>query len=392
MSSVVLTKEDEGGLEKKMKLKIGVSCYPTFGGSGVVATELGMKMAARGHEVHFITYDVPSRLQNFSENIYYHNVDVMPYPLFTYPPYSVALANKIAEVARNSHLDILHAHYAMPHAISAYLARQMIDPWCLKIVTTLHGTDITLVGKDPSYLPITRFSIDKSDAVTAVSDWLRRETINTFHVKKPVDVIYNFIDPRRFRPEPNEELRKRLAPEGQKIMMHISNFRAVKRTADLLDIYLFARRHGKVKLILVGDGPDRPKLEIRCRELGICDDTVFLGNHSGIEGLLPVADVLLLPSQSESFGLAALEAMSCGVPVVSSNAGGLPEVVEHGVNGYMFDVGDTGAMGEAAAEIMFDEGKRKNMGAAARRTAEERFHIEAIADQYEELYKNLILS
>jgi N-acetyl-alpha-D-glucosaminyl L-malate synthase BshA len=372
-----------------MKLKIGISCYPTFGGSGVVATELGMKLAERGHEVHFITYDVPSRLQHFRDNIYFHNVDVMPYPLFTYPPYSVALANKIAEVARFANLDIIHAHYAMPHAISAYLARQMLLPWCLKIVTTLHGTDITLVGKDPSYLPITRFSIDQSDAITAVSSWLRKETIKTFHASSNIEVIHNFIDHQRFRPEPNEDLRKRLAPHGQKIMMHISNFRPVKRTWDLIDIYMFARRSGKIKLILVGDGPDRNKLEIKCRELGICEDIAFLGNHSAIEELLPVADVFLLPSGNESFGLAALEAMSCGVPVVASDVGGIPEVVTHGVNGYLFEVGDTGGMGEAAADIMFDPEKRKSMGVAARKTAVEKFDIDRITDQYEAIYRRL---
>lgn len=376
-----------------MRLKIGVSCYPTFGGSGVVATELGMAMAERGHEVHFITYEAPARLQHFRENIFFHSVDVMPYPLFTYPPYSIALANKIAEVARYAHLDILHAHYAVPHATSAYLARQMLSPWCLKIVTTLHGTDITLVGRDPSYMPVTRFSIEQSDAITAVSSWLRRETLKTFHVRKPVEVIYNFVDPDRFKPERNEALRQRLAPRGQKIMMHVSNFRPVKRPQDLIDIYTFARRSaGQVMLILVGDGPERPKLEQKCREMGICNDVIFLGNYAAIEELLPCADVLLLPSESESFGLAALEAMSCGVPVVASNAGGLPELITHGVDGYLFDIGDTGAMGEAAAEIMSDEEKHKTMAAAARRTAVERFDLKTIADQYEKLYERLIFT
>lgn len=375
-----------------MNLKIGISCYPTYGGSGVVATELGMRLAERGHEIHFITYDEPQRLKRFMDNIYLHKVDVLAYPLFTYPPYSVALANKIAEVARYAHLDILHAHYAMPHAISAYLARQMIQPWCLKIVTTLHGTDITLVGKDPTFLPITRFSIDQSDALTAVSRWLRRETIKTFHVKKDVEVIYNFIDHDRFKPEEKPELRQRLAPNGEKLFMHVSNFRGVKRTPDLVDIWTIAKRHGEVKLILVGDGPERPKLEQKCREMGVCDKIVFLGNHSAIEELLPVADVFLLPSRSESFGLAALEAMSCGVPVVSSNAGGLPEVVTHGVTGYLYDVADIGAMAEAAAEIAFDDEKRAQMSKAARAVALEKFDIDVIVDQYEALYERLIFS
>lgn len=372
-----------------MSFKIGISCYPTYGGSGVVATELGKKLAQMGNEVHFITYEVPSRLGHFTENIFFHNVDVMPYPLFTYPPYSVALANKMAEVAKYADLDIIHAHYAMPHAISAYLAKQMLEPTNLKIVTTLHGTDITLVGKDPSYLPITRFSIEKSDAITAVSHWLKEETVNTFRTEKKIDVIHNFIDHKRFNTRVDTALRQRLAPEGQKILMHISNFRAVKRTEDLIDIFDVVRKKGKSKLILVGDGPDRPKLEMRCREMGVCKDIVFMGKCSAIEELLPVADVLLLPSSSESFGLAALEAMSCGVPVVASNAGGIPEVVTHGHDGYLFDIGDTDAMGEAAAEIIFNSSLRKSMGQKARQTAVKRFDVENIIQQYLNLYKNL---
>jgi N-acetyl-alpha-D-glucosaminyl L-malate synthase BshA len=375
-----------------MKLKIGISCYPTYGGSGVVATELGMKLAERGHEIHFITYDEPQRLKSFMDNIFLHKVEVLAYPLFTYPPYSVALANKIAEVARYAHLDILHAHYAMPHAISAYLAKQMLQPWCLKIITTLHGTDITLVGKDPTFMPITRFSIDQSNALTAVSKWLRMETIKTFRIKKEVDVIYNFIDHQRFKPEPNLDLRQRLAPKGEKLFMHISNFRGVKRTPDLVDIWTIAKRHGDVKLILVGDGPERPKLEQKCRQMGVCDKIAFLGNHSAIEELLPVADVFLLPSRSESFGLAALEAMSCGVPVVCSNAGGLPEVIKHGETGFLFDVGDVGAMAEAAAEIAFDDEKHSRMAKAARLDAVNRFDIDVIVDQYEALYRQMIFS
>ena len=372
-----------------MSLRIGISCYPTYGGSGVVATELGKKLARMGNEVHFITYEVPSRLRHFTENIFFHNVDVMPYPLFTYPPYSVALANKIAEVAKYANLDIIHAHYAMPHAISAYLAKQMLEPTDLKIVTTLHGTDITLVGKDPSYLPITKFSIEKSDAITAVSHWLKDETINTFRIENKINVIHNFIDHNRFSPKCDCTLRKRLAPEGQKILMHISNFRAVKRTEDLIDIFSVVRKKGKVKLILVGDGPERPKLEMRCRQISACNDIVFMGKTSAIEELLPVADTLLLPSSSESFGLAALEAMSCAVPVVASNAGGIPEVVTHGEDGYLFDIGDTDAMGEAAADIIFNDEKRYSMGIKARQTAVERFDIENIIQQYLQLYKNL---
>ena len=374
-----------------MKLNIGIVCYPTFGGSGVVATELGKHLASLGHEVHFITYDVPSRLGGgFIENIFYHNVDVAPYPLFTYPPYSVALASKMAEVARKAHLDIMHVHYAVPHATSAFLAKMMIQPWCVKIVTTLHGTDITLVGSDPSYLEVTRFSIEQSDAVTAVSSWLRRETIKNFHTKRKIEVIYNSVDPGLFRPNPRPELRKKLAPEGQGVMMHISNFRPVKRTGDLLDILAFVRARTEAKLILVGDGPDRPVVEAAARKRHMDDDVVFLGNYANIEELLPVADVLLQPSASESFGLASLEALSCGVPVVASDVGGLPEVVEHGKCGYLYEVGDAGAMAEASVEIMTDPELRKRLSTAARARAVENFDVSRIAQQYLDLYERLI--
>lgn len=375
-----------------MKLNIGISCYPTFGGSGVVATELGKHLATKGHTVHFITYDIPSRLQSFHENIYYHNVDVVPYPLFAYPPYSVALANKMAEVARNAHLDIIHAHYAVPHATSAYLARTMISPWCLKIVTTLHGTDITLVGSDPSYLPLTRFSIEQSDAVTAVSRWLRRQTIKQFHTKRPVEVIPNFIDPERFKPQPDAELRKRFSPDGEKILMHISNFRPVKRTMDLLDILVFVLARTPARLILIGDGPDRARVEAAARKRHLHHAIDFLGNNASIEKLLPCADALLQPSSGESFGLVALEALSCGVPVIATDAGGLPEVVEDGVTGRLFEVGDTGAMAEAAVEITSDARLRKQMALAGRETAIKRFHIEKISREYEIIYERLMFT
>jgi len=375
-----------------LQLNIGIVCYPTYGGSGVIATELGKHLASLGHEVHFITYDLPSRLQGFQENVYFHNVDVAPYPLFTYPPYSVALASKMAEVARNAHLDILHVHYAVPHATSAFLAKAMISPWCVKIVTTLHGTDITLVGSDPSYLPVTRFSIEQSDAVTAVSSWLRRQTIGFFHTKRRIEVIPNFVDPELFRPDTRIDLRRKFAPDGKGIMMHVSNFRPVKRTRDLLDIFAFVRARTEARLILVGDGPERPLLEASVRDRHMDDDVIFLGNCANIEELLPVADVLLVPSLSESFGLAALEAMSCGVPVVASNVGGLPEVVEHEVNGYLFDVGDVGAMAEAAVEIMTEPDLHKRLAVAARNTAVDRFHIKDVASRYVELYEKLMFT
>ncbi|HUX06500.1 MAG TPA: N-acetyl-alpha-D-glucosaminyl L-malate synthase BshA [Acidobacteriota bacterium] len=373
-----------------MHLNIGMVCYPTFGGSGVVATELGKHLATLGHEVHFITYDVPSRLQGFHENIFFHNVDVPPYPLFTYPPYSVALASKMAEVARRAHLNIMHVHYAVPHATSAFLAKTMISPWCIKIVTTLHGTDITLVGSDPSYLPMTRFSIEQSDAVTAVSRWLRWQTIKHFHTKRTIEVIPNFVDPDRFKPGAKPGLRERLSPDGRPIMMHVSNLRPVKRARDLLDILAFVRARTEARLIIVGDGPERPILEESARKRHMDDDIIFLGNYADIEELLPAADVLLLPSASESFGLVALEAMSCGVPVIASDVGGLPEVVEHGKNGYLFEVGDTGAMAEGAAEIMTDPEVHKRMSAAARSTAVERFPTDRITERYIDIYKRLL--
>lgn len=375
-----------------MQLNIGITCYPTFGGSGVVATELGKHLAARGHEVHFITYDVPSRLDGFHQNIYFHNVEVVQYPLFAYPPYSIALANKMAEVARHAHLNILHVHYAVPHATSAFLARTMISPWCIKIVTTLHGTDITLVGSDPSYLPLTRFSIEKSDAVTAVSRWLRRQTIKQFHTKRPVEVVHNFVDPDKFKPGGDANLVKRLTPDGRPVMMHISNFRPVKRTLDLLEIFTYVRLKMDARLILVGDGPDRPKLETEARKMKHCRDIVFLGNYSAVEELLPCADVLLQPSASESFGLAPLEALSCGVPVVGTDVGGLPELVEHGENGFLFEIGDTGGMAEAAINIMTDAKLKKKLSAAARAVAIKNFHVEKITRQYESIYERLMFT
>jgi len=374
-----------------MQLSIGISCYPTFGGSGVVATELGKQLAHLGHEVHFITYDVPQRLgEEFTENIYYHAVDVPRYPLFAYPPYSVALSNKMAEVARYAHLDIIHAHYAVPHATSAFLARELIKPWCVKIVTTLHGTDITLVGKDPSYLPITRFSIERSDAVTAVSSWLRRQTIRQFNIKKHIEVVPNFVDPDRFTPDRHKACEKGLS-DGRKILMHVSNFRSVKRVMDLLEIFTYVRLQADAKLILIGDGPERARLEAAVRSRSWCGDVVFLGNYSAIEDLLPCADSLLMPSASESFGLAALEAMSCAVPVICTNAGGLPELVEHGISGFCFEVGDTGAMAEAALNIIGNSELRKTMGAAARRTAVERFPTADVCARYVDIYERLIL-
>jgi N-acetyl-alpha-D-glucosaminyl L-malate synthase BshA len=371
-------------------MKIGISCYPTFGGSGVVASELGMGLAERGHEVHFITYAVPGRLDLYRPGIYYHEVTVPDYPLFEYPPYSLALASKMAETASRVGLDLIHAHYAIPHAASALLARDMMNGR-LKVVTTLHGTDITLVGRDPSFLPITRHSIEASDAVTAVSTFLKHEVCRTFTCDKAVEVIYNFIDPRDYTGLDSASVRSRFAQGDEKLLVHISNFRPVKRVLDVVDIFLRVRNEMPVKLLLIGAGPDLHLAEEAAHNAGAEDDLVVLGNLSSVAKVLMACDLLLLPSQTESFGLAALEAMACGVPVIATDVGGLPEVITNGETGYLCPVGDVNEMAGRALELLRDEGKRLAMGEKARRAALERFNIDMILDQYEGLY-NWVLS
>ncbi|HIE60542.1 MAG TPA: N-acetyl-alpha-D-glucosaminyl L-malate synthase BshA, partial [Microbacterium sp.] len=356
-------------------MKIGITCYPTYGGSGAVATELGLALAERGHEVHFVSYDQPFRLDHFRERVFFHEVEMEDYPLFEHPPYSLALAVALHDTARKHELDLLHMHYAIPHATSAWIAHEMLgEQTDLKIVTTLHGTDITLVGLHPSFHAITRFSILKSHGLTAVSEFLRRETVRDFRVpEQRIEVIPNFIDTSIYRPGLEPSHRATLAPDGEKIVMHISNFRAVKRVEDVVAIFARMSAEHPARLVLVGDGPERPRVLLRAEELGVRDKVLFLGKHTSVHELLSCADLFLLPSASESFGLVALEAMACGAPVVASNIGGLPEVIEAGTTGYMFDVGDIQGMAEAGVRVLADDDLRASMSRAGRVLAEERF-------------------
>lgn len=373
-------------------MKIGITCYPTYGGSGAVATELGLALAERGHEVHFVTYAQPFRLVGLHERVFYHEVEMEDYPLFEHPPYSLALAVALHDAARREELDLLHMHYAIPHAASAFLAREMLAAERrVKIVTTLHGTDITLVGLHPSFRAITRFSILQSDGLSAVSSFLKDETVRHFSVPEHrIEVIPNFVDTEVWRRDREPCHRSKLAPEGQKIVMHVSNFRAVKRVQDVIAVFAQIRQTVRSKLVLVGDGPERPRALERAADLGLADDVIFLGRHASVEELLACADLFLLPSASESFGLAALEAMSCGAPVVASNAGGIPEVVEDGVSGFLFPVGAIDEMAAAGVRILSDEALRSRLSSAARAVAVERFSADAIVPRYEALYERVL--
>ena len=369
-------------------MKIGITCYPTMGGSGVVATELGIALAERGDEVHFISYALPSRLALPRPRVSFHEVVAPTYPLFVSPPYTLALATKMAEVGVNARLDLLHVHYALPHAISAILAREMIreNGARMKVVTTLHGTDITIVGQDRSYLPITRYGIETSDAVTAVSRYLKDVTVRELSVKREIHVIPNFVDPREYRPDGASEFARTLFSPGEVVLMHVSNFRPVKRIPDVLAIFDRVRRRMPARLLLIGDGPDRSLAERLAREGGFEEQTCFLGNVAAVETILPIAHLFLLPSDAESFGLAALEAMACGVPVIGSNAGGLPEVVEEGRCGYLRKVGDVEGMAEAALSLLQDEEKHRAFSREARRRAVEEFPTEAALERYGAVY------
>jgi N-acetyl-alpha-D-glucosaminyl L-malate synthase BshA len=374
-------------------VKIGITCYPTYGGSGVVATELGLALASRGDEVHFISYALPTRLALPRPRVAFHEVVAPTYPLFVSPPYTLALATKMAEVAAHVKLDLLHVHYALPHAISAILAREMSADsgnGKLKVVTTLHGTDITIVGQDRSYLPITRFGIEKSDAVTAVSRHLADVTVRELGVRRQVEVIPNFVDAQLYRPDGASAYARTLCPEGEFAVLHVSNFRPVKRIADVLGIFDRIRRKISARLLLVGDGPDRSLAERLAAELGIEDRTLFLGNVAAIETILPVAKIFLLPSDSESFGLAALEAMACGVPVIGTAAGGLPEVVVDGETGFLRPVGDVDGMARAGLELLEDQERWHRFSTAARRRAVDRFPTDAIVARYRELYERTL--
>jgi N-acetyl-alpha-D-glucosaminyl L-malate synthase BshA len=369
-------------------MRIGIVCYPTFGGSGVLATELGKALADEGHQVHFITYQQPVRLNIFNANIFYHEVRVPTYPLFDYPPYEVALASTMVDVIINHDLDLLHVHYAIPHASAAYMAKQIVkqkNGRNIPVITTLHGTDITLVGKDKTYEPVVTFSINQSDAITAVSKNLRDETYRFFAIEKEMEVIYNFVDVSRFNKKPIDPFRKVIAPNGEKILMHASNFRKVKRVTDVIEVFAAVQQKLSAKLLMVGDGPERPACEELARELGIDEHVRFLGKQEQIEDILAVSDVFLLPSEYESFGLAALEAMAARSVVISTNAGGLSEINIQGETGYMADVGDVATMSKYAIDLLSDDVLLNKMKEAAYQQAL-LFDIKNIIPIYEALY------
>jgi N-acetyl-alpha-D-glucosaminyl L-malate synthase BshA len=375
------------------KASIGIVCYPTPGGSGVVATELGKSLAGIGHAVHFITYGLPSRLNSFNENLYFHKVEPGEYPLFQqFTPYALSLAAKIREVAVQHGLDIVHSHYAIPYATSAFLAKEMLKTVGrdLKTITTLHGTDITLVGVMPSFYEITRFSISASDAITAVSRFLELETRRTFEIDRPIRVIHNFVDCNEFRPFKNEEMRARFAGAGEKIVMHVSNFRKVKNLPVVIDVFAEVRRRHAAKLLLVGDGPELGSVERLVGDRGLTSDVSYLGDQEFIANILPIGDVFLLPSEHESFGLAALEAMSCGLPVVASNIGGLHEVIENGETGYLFDPHDVRGMSEVIIGLFDDDQRRRDIGLKARERAKRDFGKDKIVGEYVSLYEELL--
>lgn len=371
-------------------MKIGIVCYPTFGGSGVVATELGKALAKNGHHIHFITYRQPTRLDFFNEKLFYHEVDIRPYPLFDYPPYELALSSKMVDVVKFEKLDLLHVHYAIPHASAAYMAREILKTKNIHIpvITTLHGTDITLVGKDPSYEPVVTFSINQSNAVTAVSEALKKDTYRHFDVTKEIHVVPNFIDLERFKKQKKDHFKKAICPEDEKLIVHTSNFRKVKRVDDVVRIFYNIRKEMPVKLLLVGDGPERNNIEALCRELGTCDDIRFLGKLEAVEEVLSVADLFIMPSESESFGLAALEAMACEVPVISSNVGGLPELNIHGETGFLSKPGNIEEMTKHALHILKDDNLNKFKQNALKRAME--FDVGNILPLYERIYQEAL--
>ena len=373
-------------------MNIGIVCYPTFGGSGVVATELAKGLANRGHNLHILSYARPARLDAFRTDITFHEVDLSSYPLFEYPPYDLALANVMVNLIKYEKLDVLHVHYAIPHATSAFLAKQILGEQGkdVAVITTLHGTDITLIGSDPSYKDVVDFSINKSDGVTAVSEYLKEETYKKFDIKKDIEVIPNFIDLDRFKRSNKGHFKKAICPEDEKVVTHVSNFREVKNVPDVISTFDRILKNGiEAKLLMVGDGPDRQRAENRCRELKICDKVRFLGKQEQVEEVLSMSDLFLIPSGSETFGLAALEAMSCGVPVVSSNIGGLPEVNIHGETGYLCELGDVESMGECSTKILKDEKLHKKMSKAARKRAEY-FEMDRVVGIYEDYYNTIL--
>ncbi|EJL40886.1 glycosyl transferase [Brevibacillus agri] len=370
-------------------MKIGITCYPSLGGSGVVATELGKLLAERGHQVHFITGGMPFRLGAFHPNIFYHEVEVNHYDVFKYPPYDLTLANRMAQVAKTENLDLLHVHYAVPHALCAFLAKQMVGDH-LKIVTTLHGTDITVLGYDSNLSDMIRFGIERSDLVTAVSKDLIRQTKELLHVEKEIVPVYNFVDKRRYYPKEVEKLKKVFAPNGEKILMHISNFRPVKRVPDVIEIFARVKEAMPARLILIGEGPEMGAVRKQIAEQNLTDDVCFLGKQEDVAEVLSMADLMLLPSEKESFGLVALEAMACGVPVVATVAGGIPEVVVDGVNGFLRPIGDVEGMSQAAIRLLQDEALYREFSANSIERSCKTFCHETIASQYEALYTKLL--
>jgi N-acetyl-alpha-D-glucosaminyl L-malate synthase BshA len=371
-------------------MKIGITCYPTYGGSGVVATELGKRLSELGNEVHFVSYALPYRLTNFASKIFFHEVDVIHYPLFEYPPYSLALASKMAEVIEYQKLDIMHVHYAIPHATSAFLARQILDDNKIRFVTTLHGTDITLLGGDPSFFKITKFSIEQSSGVTAVSQFLKDKTIEVLNPDKEIRVIPNFVPFDFDTLDPNKEMRQRFAKEDEKIIIHISNFRPLKRVTDIVPILKDVSKKHKIKMLMVGDGPDRYKTEEQCRNENLCDKVIFLGKQENISELLSIADIALIPSESESFGLVALEALACGTPCVSTNAGGLPEVNINAKTGFTLNVGDISGFAEAIDNIFSNDKLAHELGKNGKKIAAQFFKSEIIVPKYIDYYEEIL--
>jgi N-acetyl-alpha-D-glucosaminyl L-malate synthase BshA len=373
-------------------MKIGITCYPTYGGSGVVATELGKALAQRGHEIHFISSSLPFRLSHIAGNIFFHEVNVQTYPLFEYPPYTLSLTSKMVDIAKHAGLDIMHVHYAIPHATSAVMARQILatEGVHVPVVTTLHGTDITLIGQDPSFAPVVTWSINESDGVTAVSSYLRQETYDHFAVNNGIEVIPNFIDSDRFKRQNKEHFKQALCPNGEKVICHVSNFRPVKNAQQVVEVFHRLRDDDlPVKLLLVGDGPDRVPAERKARELGVYDDVRFLGKQDPIEEILSIADVFLMPSGSETFGLAALEAMACRVPTVVSDVGGLPELVNDGETGFLCPLDDLDAFTECTRRLLTDDDLHETMAQAARDRAVNTFDIDRVVPLYEDYYRQV---
>ncbi|MER3463348.1 MAG: N-acetyl-alpha-D-glucosaminyl L-malate synthase BshA [Chitinophagaceae bacterium] len=372
-------------------MKVGIVCYPTFGGSGVLATELGKAIAQKGHQVHFITYQQPVRLNGFIPNIFYHEVQVPTYPLFDYPPYEIALASTLVDVIKNNHLDLLHVHYAIPHASAAYMAKKILEGEgiTIPIITTLHGTDITLVGRDKTYAPVVTFSINQSDAITAVSKNLCEETYRSFKIEKPIEVIYNFVDVERFKCKPIDAFKKVIAPQGERILLHASNFRRIKRVQDVVQIFYEVQKEIPSKLLFVGDGPEKVMAEELSRKLGVDSEVRFLGKQEQIEDILAISDLFLLTSEYESFGLAALEAMAAGVPVISTNAGGLSEIMIQGETGYMSNIGDIKDMSKNAIDILQNDERLSYFKEKAAQHALT-YDINTIVPLYEKLYDRVL--